>query len=181
MMMKKNHRILQQLIKLDTDYYLWCNRFHKSPAVMKSFRLISRTGDGYCYTLIALLIFLLDGQQGKSFMLHFALAFALEIPAFIILKRLFKRLRPFETLNQAAFYLTPSDKFSLPSGHSAAAGVMCSMMVVYYPALADIFIAWALLVMLSRIMLGVHYPSDTLAGALLGFICTGIATWVLVL
>lgn len=114
-------------------------------------------------------------------MLHFALAFALEIPAFMVLKRLFKRLRPFETLNKAAFYITPSDKFSLPSGHSAAAGVMCAMMVIYYPALADIFIMWALLVMLSRVILGVHYPSDTLAGVALGFLCTAIATQVIAL
>jgi undecaprenyl-diphosphatase len=65
-------------------------------------------------------------------------------------------------------HVTPSDKFSLPSGHTAAAWLMASIVAHYYPPFALLAYSWAALIGLSRVLLGVHYPSDVFAGTLLG-------------
>ena len=65
-------------------------------------------------------------------------------------------------------HVTPSDKFSLPSGHTAAATLMACIIAHYYPPFALLAYSWAALIGLSRVLLGVHYPSDVVAGSLLG-------------
>jgi undecaprenyl-diphosphatase len=62
----------------------------------------------------------------------------------------------------------PSDRFSLPSGHTAAAWVIAILVALHYPILAIPVFIWATLVGISRVYLGVHYPTDILAGFILG-------------
>ena len=64
-------------------------------------------------------------------------------------------------------FVRPSDKFSLPSGHSSAAWLFVTVMAWSYPQFSAI-VVFAIAVSLSRVMLGVHYPCDILAGAVLG-------------
>jgi undecaprenyl-diphosphatase len=62
----------------------------------------------------------------------------------------------------------PSDQFSFPSGHTAAAFAMATLVSFHFPILTLPVIIWALLVGFSRIYLGVHYPTDILAGIVIG-------------
>ena len=64
---------------------------------------------------------------------------------------------------------TPSDK-SFPSGHTQTAFGAATYLSCLYPAASPIFLGLAALTGLSRIALGVHYPSDVLAGALFGIV-----------
>lgn len=164
--------MLDSLLELDISTYRWCNRFQKNVAVIRFYRNVSRTGDGLLYAVIAALILLFEPHTGKTFLITGLLAYLFEIPAFIGLKHLIKRDRPFVGLPYTESAIQPSDKFSLPSGHSAGAFVMATLIAYFYPHYTVPVYAWASLIGFSRVMLGVHYPTDILAGALLGSICS---------
>jgi undecaprenyl-diphosphatase len=92
-------------------------------------------------------------------------------------KHLFDRARPFIRDTEVAPLIKTPSSSSFPSGHSATAAAGAITLSAAYPALAPAFVLAALLVALSRIYLGVHYPFDVLAGFLIG---TATAATVLV-
>jgi undecaprenyl-diphosphatase len=60
------------------------------------------------------------------------------------------------------------DRFSFPSGHTLHAVAFCGVGLFYYPQLAVLLLPFTVLVGLSRVVLGLHYPSDVIAGASIG-------------
>jgi undecaprenyl-diphosphatase len=129
---------------------------------------ISHSANGYYYPLIPVLLFLLDPAGAYSFLISAAIAFIIELPAYKIIKKCVKRFRPYEVNKNIKNRIMPSDRFSLPSGHTAAAWVIALLIAIHFPLLAIPVSIWAILVGISRIYLGVHYPTDVLAGFILG-------------
>jgi undecaprenyl-diphosphatase len=70
---------------------------------------------------------------------------------------------------------TPLDKFSFPSGHTLHAVLFSVVALNYYPQLSVILLPFTLMIALSRVVLGLHYPSDVIAGALIGALIAGIS------
>jgi undecaprenyl-diphosphatase len=132
---------------------------------------VSHTGNGYYYPVIPLFLFLINPQIAWSFLLTGLMAFAIELPLYITLKHGIKRDRPCEVLSGVHPRVSPSDLFSFPSGHTAAAFLMATLIGHFFPVLLVPVYIWALLVGVSRICLGVHYPSDILAGLFIGVLC----------
>jgi undecaprenyl-diphosphatase len=85
-----------------------------------------------------------------------------------LLKQRTLRPRPFQVIQAISLGTAPLDKFSFPSGHTLHAVTFTLVALHYYPALAWLLIPFTLLVAASRLVLGLHYPSDVLAGAALG-------------
>jgi len=129
---------------------------------------ISHTGNGYYYPLLPLLMYFFSPHKALDFLMAGIIAFMFELPAHLIIKNLVKRDRPCEVLANVNRRITPSDQFSFPSGHTAAAFAIATLVSIQFPILVAPMITWALLVGFSRIYLGVHYPTDILAGIVIG-------------
>ncbi|MGF1700663.1 phosphatase PAP2 family protein [Photobacterium makurazakiensis] len=142
-----------------------CHRFNYQVARIS--RAISHTGDGHLYIVFGVLVWVLDPLQGHQVLKMGLMAFALELPVYLLLKNSFKRSRP----KTFPSFIQPSDKYSLPSGHTAAAFVMASLITTFYPDCAWFIWPWAIAIGFSRVLLGVHYLSDIFVGALLGIVC----------
>ncbi|WP_434470925.1 phosphatase PAP2 family protein [Aeromonas veronii] len=133
-------------------------------------RLISRTGDGPLYAVLAALLWW-QGEAERELVRLALLAFAIELPLYLLLKNSLKRQRPVGL----PVFITPSDRYSLPSGHTAAAFLIATILAAGFPLWAPLLFGWAALVGASRLLLGVHYLSDLVAGALLGGGCAVLA------
>ena len=170
--------ILKRLRALDEAVFHWL--FQSTRALRKS-RLafwLSRSGDGPYYALFALFAGIAAIEGSVLFIQRALLAFAIEIPLFIGLKNLLRRDRPI-LLRKYKPVLRPADRFSFPSGHSTAAFLFAALVVASFPVWAPVFYGWATCVAISRVALGVHYPSDVVAGAILGTMIAGFVVAVL--
>ena len=85
------------------------------------------------------------------------------------IKLLVRRVRPCDALGWCApVNIGSPGGFSFPSGHSAGSFAFAAFIAVRAPRYAPLAIVWAVLVGWSRCVLGVHYPSDVLTGAVVG-------------
>ncbi|QIZ85729.1 phosphatase PAP2 family protein [Bermanella marisrubri] len=147
---------------------LWCGRYRVYPLFMRLIRMISRSGDGYTQIILPLSLFLVAPILAHQFILLVLTAFAIERPLYFVLKNILKRRRPPEVVPDFTSIIRASDQFSFPSGHTMAAFLLAGLCVSQFGAVAWPIYIWASLVGFSRVMLGVHFPSDILAGACLG-------------
>ena len=88
-----------------------------------------------------------------------------------------KRDRPYERIVDVHFRVRPPDRFSFPSGHTASAFLMMMLLSNTFPGLQIPALCWGTSVGVARVYLGVHYPTDVLAGAFLGILTGEIGTW----
>jgi len=128
----------------------------------------TRGGDGWVwYTLLAS-VWLFGGEPGLRAALAGALAAAVGIVCFLALKRATGRRRPMHFAAHCWSTLLPPDRFSFPSGHTITAFAVSVPLASFYPDLALGLGFVALSIAVSRILLGMHFLSDVVAGALLG-------------
>jgi len=160
--------LLSTLMKFDSTLFCWCMARKRASEIAKISRLISHLGDGFYYAILGVMLMWLEVDYGSDFFISGIIAFALELPVYFILKNSIRRNRPCDVIAGFEAFLVPSDKFSFPSGHTAAAFVMASLTHYYYPEYGLLAYICAILIGMSRVLLGVHYPGDILAGMILG-------------
>lgn len=119
------------LTEYDTRLFYWIFQF-TSQQNCKLVMLLSKTGDGHLYVLVGVVLSLFEPEHGTVFLFTALMAYAFELPIYVVLKKSFKRPRPCDLLHNLSAFVTPSDKFSLPSGHTAAAWLMASIVAHFY-------------------------------------------------
>ena len=159
---------VKYLAQLDARVYARFGRLQEKWGLYRIARIVSFTGDGYLYVLIAACALAIAPATGKSMLVTGCLAVAIELPLYFVLKKFFKRRRPYDVVPSLAQIHRPSDEFSFPSGH-ATAGFMTAYLVSQFFSWALIpMYVWATLIGLSRVILRVHFVSDVIAGMALG-------------
>ncbi len=152
----------------DSKLFLSVFSKYSISSLSKTARLISWSADGWLYFLLVPIIFLIKPQQANEILLLAILGFAGERLIYFMLKSSFKRRRPPKYLDSVESLITASDEFSLPSGHTSAAFFFVTFLCVGISPLFIPMFLWAMAVGLSRVILGVHFPGDILAGAAVG-------------
>jgi len=158
-------RLLENIQNYDIITFNWCLCRKNRESMVSLARWVSKTADGHLYVIIGLVLLF---QHEYRLTQIVASAFCIERFLYFILKKSCRRKRPPQALPNFKSAIEPSDQFSFPSGHTSAAFLTATLLSVFIPATAAIFFLWATSVGMSRVVLGVHFPSDTLAGALLG-------------
>ena len=169
---------LESLLEWDRR---WARRLNASVGVASVrvlFRLASRLGDGVFWYSVMLALIVTQGRPGLEAALRMLAAGMIGLVVYKLLKSRTTRPRPYQVLGGIRAGIDPLDAFSFPSGHTLHAVAFTVVAVSHFPALASVLVPFTLLVALSRVVLGLHYPSDVLAGAAIG---AGVAQAVLAL
>ena len=159
---------LESLLEWDRR---WVRRLNASVGVASVrglFRFVSRLGDGVFWYSVMLALIITQGRPGLDIALRMLAAGMIGFVVYKLLKSKTGRPRPYQVLGGIRAEIDPLDAYSFPSGHTLHAVAFTLVAVSHFPALASVLVPFTLLVALSRVILGLHYPSDVLAGAAIG-------------
>lgn len=172
-------KVMGAIAWLDQAELAACRRFNcnvRSAGLVKMFQVASRLGDGVLWYTLIVLLALFFGREGRLAALQCAVAGVSGLVIYRMLKNVLVRERPYMTHAAIICAGKPLDRFSFPSGHTLHAVSFTLIICSALPVMAVVLVPAAVLIALSRVVLGLHYPSDVLAGALLGAIVGGVAT-----
>lgn len=163
---------------LDRRVCVAANRWGARRLVGMFFATVSRLGDGiFWYALMAVLA-VLGGHRGWIAAVHMAATGLAALLLYRLLKRCTRRPRPFRACPGVIAHVPPLDEFSFPSGHTLQAVSFSIVAVAWYPSLAPLLLGFSSLVAASRVILGLHYPSDVLAAMLIGCSLGATSLWL---
>jgi len=167
--MAEARMLFQQIDLLELGLCRRINRISRHRVVERLFIHVSRLGDGgFWYGVMALLP-ILYGGSGIKLSLQMGLVGLLGLLLYRKLKTRLVRERPFVSWRFIHCGTPALDRYSFPSGHTLHAVAFTTLLFCHFPAIAWMVMPFTVLVALSRVVLGLHYPSDVLAGAMIGF------------
>lgn len=172
-------RILRTCYDFECRLFQEVNRHFDKKHFNLFFRTITHIG-GATFTIamvLMLIIFGADSIRVAAISAALALA-ASHLPVFLA-KKLYPRKRPYLILEQTKFPSNPLQDHSFPSGHTTAIFSVVIPFVILVPALSFVLIPLGLCVGLSRIYLGLHYPSDVITGVVLGSFSGSISFYLI--
>ncbi|MGA1844234.1 MAG: phosphatase PAP2 family protein [bacterium] len=158
----------QTIDELELCVCVFFNGISRWKAFERLFAMISRLGNGIFWYALMVFMIILDRHLGLRASVHMGIAALIGVLIYEILKNNMVRQRPYISWKEIKQGTAPLDLYSFPSGHTLQASLFTIIAVFYYPALALILIPFTILIALSRIILGLHYPSDVFVGALIG-------------
>jgi undecaprenyl-diphosphatase len=163
---RRDHRVMRRLNSWSAPRWI---RFWMLAA--------TRMGDGWLWYSLGAILLIGGGSRSYVAVGAAGSAAILGIFVFKLLKKISHRPRPCEIATHCWSRVLPPDKFSFPSGHTMTAFSIALVVSYFYPTLQWPLYFLALSIALSRVVLGMHFLSDVLAGAILGT-ALGIASIV---
>lgn len=168
--------------RIDAAEYGLCRRMNRASSlnsIRQVFRIASRLGDGVIWYAMMLALPLYYGKAGLAPALCMAATGVVGVAMYKCLKHVVVRERPFITHIGISLGAAPLDRYSFPSGHTLHAVSFSWQAIAAFPELAWVLIPLAALIAASRVVLGLHYPTDVLAGAVIGALLANVGLMVL--
>jgi undecaprenyl-diphosphatase len=159
---------IQHVTPVEADMMKRFCSLRSFPWITWVFKSASRLGDGSLWIATGIGLLAINHSHTQRVAFAAALAVGVSVLLFMGIKNLIGRPRPFEAWYGLTCMMAPPDKFSFPSGHTMTAFAVWGTLLIGLPSLSHLYLFIAILIGLSRVFLGLHYPTDVLVGALLG-------------
>jgi len=160
---------LHLMLAMDSAVCVKVSHTNQYRVIREMFRCVSRLGDGVFWYALMLVLLVVGQMSALMPVVHMVLAGLTGTLVYKWLKHKTHRPRPFQVRQDVWLAGKPLDHFSFPSGHTLHAVVFGLIAMHYYPSLGIVLIPFMVMVGMSRVVLGLHYPSDVLAGAGIGY------------
>ncbi|MFZ3589362.1 phosphatase PAP2 family protein [Bacillus sp. DJP31] len=168
-------KIIANLYDFECHIFRSVNRHFDRKALNFYFRSITHLG-GATFTILSVLILIILSPTTNRYVgLASALSLLLSHIPVALVKKFYPRRRPYLALEQANVTVNPLKDHSFPSGHTTAIFSVVIPYIFWMPLLGIVLLPLAFSIGISRMYLGLHYPSDVMAGSILGTI-TGITS-----
>lgn len=164
----KGTLLLERLVNFDMRVCFYFNRHVEKKLIRRLFVTISRLGDGLLWYVLIVALPFMFGREMVHVSIRMAGAGLVGLLIYKLIKRLTERLRPFVKSGDIMLGTAPLDQYSFPSGHTLHAVSFSLIAIHYLPFLGWVLLPFAFLIAMSRVVLGLHYPTDVLAGAIIG-------------
>ena len=161
---------MEFLYSIDLTVFYFFNHTISTGVLDKFFSIITDVNKWYiAYIILIGIAFFKGGRRGKIAVLGLILLIIVtDQTGYRILKEFFERVRPCNVLTDVITPVGCAGGFSFPSNHALNNFTAAVFLLRLFPAYKRIFLIVATLISISRVYLGVHYPSDVIGGALIG-------------
>lgn len=171
---------METLIHMDGAILMFLQESVRNVVLDPIMKVITTLGNaGILWIVLTILLLIPKKTRKIGWMSACALLFSLLINN-ILLKNLVARVRPYNAIEGLIPIIKKPSEFSFPSGH---AGSSLASACVLYRKLPKKFgipiLVLAILISFSRLYVGVHYPTDVLAGAITGIVCSYLGEWLI--
>jgi len=160
-------RLITRMADVDAQLFYYFNVHKQNWLLDQIMKTVTHLG-GAAFTVTFTIVLITFGQSLMNFGVKALIALTGSHVLVQILKFLVNRPRPFLVLPRAVLASKPLKDYSFPSGHTAAAFSIATVSAMTYFSYSPLFLLLALIVGVSRVYLGLHYPSDVLVGSVLG-------------
>ncbi|MBE5931967.1 MAG: phosphatase PAP2 family protein [Lachnospiraceae bacterium] len=167
------------LLEWDAGVLLWIQENMRTDLMTTIMKGITRLGNGGCLWIALAVVLLVIGKTRKVGAMSVLSLIITFVTVNLGIKNIVARTRPYEVIDGLVNLVEKQSDFSFPSGHSAHAFAVGVVLLVMLPRKfgVPIFII-SILMAYSRLYIGVHYPTDVIAGVLLGTIIAFISMFI---
>lgn len=160
--------VVQYFNYLEGGICLKINRLSQRKWIRLFFSMISRLGDGGFWLGAGIAVLVIQGNAGLGPVVQMIGTGTIGVILYKLLKTRLVRERPYINHGDILCGTAPLDRYSFPSGHTLHAVSFTVLLAHFEPLLLPIALPFAVLVAASRVILGLHYPSDVIVGAAIG-------------
>lgn len=169
---------VHQLYQFECDLFLSVNNRYDRVFLNVFFRNITHLGGATATISIPLLLILFFDSQVRNWGIASAASLLFSHLFVVFMKKIYPRARPYLSVSNARVGENPLKDHSFPSGHTTAIFSIITPFILHMPILSMILYPLAACVGISRVFLGLHYPSDVLAGVFVGTVFGFLAVYL---